>query len=98
MSYQSLRRFIEKRNWSRRSKTAVRMEATEPGQVAEVDFRRLGLMHDPGTGRRRAVWALIVVLPYSRHCFVWPTFGQTLEDVNSKNPFSAKCRSLYSTR
>ena len=27
------------------------------------------------------VWALIVVLDYSRHCFVWPTFGQTLEDV-----------------
>ena len=25
--------------------------------------------------------ALIVVLGYSRHCFVWPTYGQTLEDV-----------------
>lgn len=48
MSYQSLRRFIEKRNWSRRSRTAVRMEARIRARVAEVDFRRLGLIHDPG--------------------------------------------------
>ncbi len=81
VSYQSLRRFIQKRNWSRRSRTTVRMEDTPPGEVAEVDFGRLGLIHDPDTGRRRAVWALIVVLGYSRHCFVWPTFGQKLEDV-----------------
>ena len=57
------------------------MEDTPPGEVADVDFGRLGLIHDPDTGHRRAVWALIVVLGYSRHCFVWPTFGQTLEDV-----------------
>ena len=81
VSYQSLRRFIQKRSWSRRSRTTVRMEDTPPGEVAEVDFGRLGLIHDPDTGRRRAVWALIVVLAYSRHSFVWPTFGQTLEDV-----------------
>ena len=56
------------------------MEDTAPGE--EVDFGRLGLIHDPDTGRRRAVSALLLVLAYSRHCFVWPTFGQTLEDVN----------------
>ena len=27
------------------------------------------------------MWALIIVLGYSRHCFVWPTHGQTLEDI-----------------
>ena len=81
VSYQSLRRFIQKRNWSRRSRTTVRMEDTAPGEVAEVDFGRLGLIHDPDTGRSRTVWALIVVLDYSRHSFVWPTHGQKLEDV-----------------
>ena len=81
VSYQSLRRFIQRRNWSRRSRTTVRMGDTPPGEVAEVDFGRLGLIQDPDTGHRRAVWSLIVVLGYSRHCFVWPTFGQTLEDV-----------------
>ena len=81
VSYASLQRFVARRNWRRRSKATVRMEDTPPGGVAEVDFGRLGLIHDPDTGRRRAVWALIVVLGYSRHCFVWPTFGQKLEDV-----------------
>ena len=81
MSYQSLRGFIRKRNWSRGSRTAVRMEDTPPGEVAEMDFGRLGLVHDPETGRRRRVWALLLVLGYSRHCFVWPSFGQALEDV-----------------
>ena len=41
----------------------------------------LGLIEDPATGRRRVVWALIIVLTYSRHSFVWPTFSQKLVDV-----------------
>ena len=81
VSYPSLRRFILKRNWRRLSKTTVRMEDTPPGEVAEADFGRLGMITDPATGRRRAVWALIIVLGYSRHCFVWPTHGQMLEDI-----------------
>ena len=81
VSYASLLRFVDRRNWRRRSRVTVRMEDTAPGEVAEVDFGRLGLIHDPDTGRRRTVWALIVVLGYSRHCFLWPTHGQKLEDV-----------------
>ena len=81
VSYASLQRFVARRNWRRRTKATVRMEDTVPGEVVEVDFGRLGLIHDPETGRRRAVWALLLVLGYSRHCYVWPTFGQTLEDV-----------------
>ena len=65
----------------RRSQTTVRMEDTAPGEVAEMDFGRLGMIVDPATGRRRAVWGLIIVLGYSRHSFVWPTHGQTLEDI-----------------
>ena len=81
VSYTSLRRFIRKRNWGRRSVRTVRMADTEPGEVAEADFGRLGMITDPTTGRRKAVWALIIVLSYSRPCFVWPTFSQKLEDV-----------------
>ena len=79
MSYASLQPFVARRNWRGRSQTTVRMEDTAPGVVE--DFGRLGLIHDPDTGRRRGVSPLIVVLAYSRHCFVWPTFGQKLEDV-----------------
>ena len=81
VSYTSLRRFIQRRNWRRRNAVTVRMEDSAPGVVVELDFGRLGLVHDPGTGRRRTVWALLLVLGYSRHCFVWPTFSQKLEDV-----------------
>jgi len=49
--------------------------------AAEADFGRLGLVWDPATGRRRLAWALLVVLVYSRHCFVWPLFQQRLEEV-----------------
>ena len=38
-------------------------------------------LEDQKSGRRRAVWALLVVLAHSRHCFVWPTYGQKLEEV-----------------
>ena len=81
VSYASVGRFIRRRGWQRRSATTVRMEESAPGEVAEMDFGRLGLIEDPETGRRRAVWALIIVLSYSRHSFVWPTFSQKLVDV-----------------
>ena len=81
VSYASLHRFVARRNWRGRSRSTVRMEDTAPGEVAELDFGRLALVPDPETGRRRTVWALIVVLAHSRHSFVWPTFSQKLEEV-----------------
>ena len=81
VSYSSLRRFIQRRGWRRRQQPTVRMEDGPPGEVAEMDFGRLGLITDPESGRRRTVWALIVVWRYSRHCFVWPTTSQRLDAV-----------------
>jgi len=80
VSYNSLRRFIQRRGWRRRPVT-MRLAESAPGEVAELDFGRLGLVPDPESDRRRTVWALIVVLRYSRHCFVWPTTSQKLEAV-----------------
>ena len=45
--------------WGRRQPVTVRMEDGPPGEVAELDFGRLGLIPDPESGRRRTVWALI---------------------------------------
>ena len=42
------------------------MQDSDPAEMAELDFGRLDLFHNPDTARRRAVWALIVVLTYSR--------------------------------
>jgi hypothetical protein len=36
-----------------------------------MDFGRLGTLVD-AAGKKQVVWALVVVLPYSRHEFVWP--------------------------
>ena len=81
VSYPSLRRFMVKRNWRKGSKATVRMEDTPPGEVAEADFGRLGMITDPATGKRKAVWAMVIVLCHSRHCFVWPMRSHQLEDV-----------------
>jgi transposase len=81
VSYTSLRRFVHRRNWLGRKDRTVRMSETEPGEVAEIDFGRLGLVWDPEAERRRLAWALVIVLSNSRHCFVWPLFGQQLSDV-----------------
>ena len=81
ISYSELYRWVIRRNWQGRQTGTVRMGATVPGEVAEMDFGRLGHIQDQETGRHREVWALLVVLTYSRHSFLWPTNGQKLEDV-----------------
>jgi hypothetical protein len=48
----------------------VRKEVTPPGEVAEVDYGRLGLWVDPLTGRRRTINGFVMTLAFSRHLFV----------------------------
>lgn len=57
----------------------VRVADGEPGDELQVDFGRMGFIVDGG--RRRVVWALIFTACYSRHCFVWLTHRQTIDDV-----------------
>jgi len=81
VSYTSLRRYVARHGWGKGPATTVRMAEPPPGQVAECDFGRLGYLLDPESGRKRLAWALVVVLAYSRHSFVWPLFQQTLAEV-----------------
>jgi len=53
----------------------------KPGEEVQVDFARLGLLHDTVTGRRRVCHALIFTAVVSRHMFVWLSFTQTTETV-----------------
>ena len=53
----------------------------DPGKELQTVFGRMGIIFDPHTERRRVVHALIVVAVWSRHMFVWLTFGQTTSDV-----------------
>lgn len=78
-SYPTLRRFaIDQLGW-RLPVATVRVDDPEPGQEAQADFGCMDAMYDPGTGRVRKLWVLIVTLTVSRYMFVWPTFKQTVE-------------------
>jgi hypothetical protein len=102
--YSSLHRFVVKHcGFGVRGRITVRMADVAPGDLAEIDFGRLGLVHDPATNRRRLAWALLVVLPASRHQYVHVTCSQTvaavihgLEDAwmfFGGSPWSGGCRS-----
>jgi transposase len=80
--YTSLHRFAVKHcGFQERKRITVRVAEVEPGELAEVDFGRLGLVADPESGCRRVLHALIVTLVYSRHQYVHVTFSQKLPDL-----------------
>jgi Mu transposase, C-terminal domain len=76
-SYSSLYRFTQEHIGLGNSGT-VRMAETEPGEVAEVDFGRLGFLFDKAANRLRALYALVVTLVFSRYQYVHVTRKQDL--------------------
>jgi transposase len=81
VSYSGLYRFACKHLDFGRQASTVRMADVAPGELAEVDFGRLGLIHDPESGHRRVLYALIVTLVFSRHQYVHVTHSQKLDDL-----------------
>jgi transposase len=55
-----------------RGRVTVCRPPVPPGEEAQIDYGSLGMWLDPVTGRRRRVWAFIMVLASSRHMFVRP--------------------------
>jgi len=79
--YRTLHRFcVQCCGFGRRTET-VRVADGEPGAECQLDFGKLGLLHDAAAGRRRVTHALIFTAVYSRHMFVWLSFAQTLDAV-----------------
>lgn len=79
--YMTLHRFVRVHRLAGAPRDTVRMADTTPGEVAEFDFGRLGRLTNPETGKYQLVWAMNIVLVFSRHQFVWPLIHQTLEEV-----------------
>jgi transposase len=79
--YRTLHRFAVQRCGFGLRQLTVRVADGDPGVECQVDFARMGLINDPGSGRRRVVHALIFTAVYSRHMFVWLSFRQTLDTV-----------------
>lgn len=79
VSYTTLRRFAHcELGWRERKRT-VRVDDAPAGEEAQIDFGEMGKLETP-LGPKK-LWALIVVLSYSRHSFVYPTFDQTLPSI-----------------
>jgi transposase len=80
--YTSLHRFAVRHCGFRDARRlTVRVADVAPGELAEVDFGRLGLVPDPESGRRRVAHALIVTLVHSRHQYVHVSFSQKFRDL-----------------
>jgi hypothetical protein len=80
--YSSLHRFAVRHcGFADARRVTVRVADVAPGELAEVDFGRLGLVWDAQSGRRRVAHALLVTLVHSRHQYVHVTFSQKLVDA-----------------
>lgn len=78
----TVQRFITTEFGPRRGQgSTVRVADGEPGHELQIDFGRLGLVHDAVTGKRRVCHALIFTAVFSRHMFVWLSFTQTTDAV-----------------
>ncbi len=65
VSYTSLRRYVrEAERWKPAHET-LRMADWPPGEVAEIDFGKLGSSVGLATGKRQSVWAFLIVLSAS---------------------------------
>jgi transposase len=79
--YSSLHRFVVSYcGFRERQRITVRVADVGAGELAEVDYGRLGIVYDPDTGRRRVAWALLVTLGHSRHQYVHVGFNQTIAE------------------
>lgn len=81
ISYSALYRFAVREFGFGSPELTVRVADVAPGELAEVDFGKLGLIPDPTTGKKRVLHALVIVLVYSRHQYVFLTHSQKLKDV-----------------
>ncbi|MCB9662461.1 MAG: IS21 family transposase [Sandaracinaceae bacterium] len=81
VTYATLCRWAHDELGWRERKPTIRVDDPEPGQEAQADFGKMGMLFDPAQGRMRQLWCLVVTLTFSRMQFVWPTFEQTTEAV-----------------
>lgn len=62
---------------ARRGMVTVLRDDVPAGEEAQIDYGLLGTWTDPVGGKRRKVWAFVMVLACSRHMFVQPTWSWT---------------------
>ena len=75
----SLRRYVwlEFPDQVSADKVTVMRPEVDPGEEVQIDYGHLGKWLDPRTGKLRRVWGFVMVLAFSRHMFVRPTFSMS---------------------
>ena len=83
LSISTYRRFVQEKGITESvQRITCRME-TEPGEEVQIDYAKVGMIYDPVTRKKRAVYAFIATLSHSRHKYV--------EFVYSQNQVSFVC-------
>lgn len=59
--------------------------AVEAGSEAQIDYGKLGMWHDPESGRRIAVWVFAMILSCSRALFVQPVLRMDQTSWNASH-------------
>jgi len=76
VSVATFRRYVRKHVRAVRPEdVTVRKPPTPPGEVAEVDYGRLGMWTDPRSGTRHTVQGFTMTLNHSRRVFVAPVLS-----------------------
>jgi len=76
VSYSSYKRFIRKNKITIiKDKTTCRLES-EAGDLIQIDYAKVGTLHDPVSKKRKTVYAFIGSLGCSRHKFVEFVYSQ----------------------
>lgn len=81
VSYSGLRRFARRHCELASCRSTVRVADVSSGELAEVDFGRLGRVRADLFGRMRVLHALVVTLVFSRYQYVYLTHSQKLQDL-----------------
>jgi transposase len=79
--YRTLHRYATRELGFGSRRATVRLAEGKPGEELQLDFGAVGWITEGG--RRRRVWALVLVAAVSRHLFVWLTYRQSVADVVS---------------
>ena len=82
VSYTSFKRYLREHFWQEMLMSRVRIRREEPsaGEEAQIDFGRLGYWFDPSIGKKRLLYAFVMILAHSRHMFIW-----IVERIDLKN-------------
>lgn len=76
VSYGSFKRFARERALGKKKKSPMIRIEMPPGRETQIDYGKVGLLHDPSEGRNRIVNAFCGVLSHSRLPFVQFVFTQ----------------------